>query len=175
MGTAIKPLRTLLEVFQSLREGTLAQLIQNELIISPSPFDVHQQVLISLAAVLHFHVKQHKLGELRVAPYDVYFDKDNVYQPDIIFISNIQTEKIKPNGFHGAPEMVIEILSPSTARYDLEEKKKVYEQYGVKEYTVIDPAIKSVTVYTLQKKGYSISFAGTQIVQFALLNNSFEF
>ncbi len=111
MGTAIKPLRTLLEVFQSLPEGTLAQLIQNELIMSPSPFDVHQQVLISLAA----------------------------------------------------------------ARYDLEEKKKVYEQYGVKEYTIIDPAIKSVTVYTREKIGYSISFAGTQIVRSSLLNNSFEF
>jgi hypothetical protein len=64
MSIAIKPPRTLLEVFQALPEGTLAQLIQNELVISPSPLDVHQQVLINIAAILHFHIKQNKLGEL---------------------------------------------------------------------------------------------------------------
>lgn len=175
MSIAIKPPRTLLEVFQSLPEGTLAQLIQNELVMSPSSLDVHQQVLINLAAVLHFHIKQNKLGELRVAPYDVYLDNNNVYQPDIIFISGIQTEKIKSNGFYGAPEMVIEILSPSTASYDLGEKKSTYEKYGVKEYTIIDPANKNVTVHTLQEKRYSVSFVGKQIVQSLILKNSFEF
>jgi Uma2 family endonuclease len=57
----------------------------------------------------------------------------------------------------------------------LEEKKKVYELYGVKEYTVIDPATKGVTVYTIQEKSFSIAFEGTQIVQSPLLNNRFEF
>jgi Uma2 family endonuclease len=71
--------------------------------------------------------------------------------------------------------MVIKILSPSTEKYDLGEKKNVYEKYGVQEYTIIDPSNKSVTVYALQEKKYSVSFTGTQIVQSLLLKNSFEF
>lgn len=74
------------------------------------------------------------MGTTRVAPYDVYFDRQNAYQPDIIFISNEQKHLIDKDGFYGAPALVIEILSPITAKYDLEEKKEIYERYGVKEY-----------------------------------------
>lgn len=73
------------------------------------------------------------MGELRIAPYDVYFDENNIFQPDIILIANENTPKIAERGFFGAPNLIIEILSPSNARFDKEEKKPVYEKFGVKE------------------------------------------
>ncbi len=175
MESIIRPPRTLLEVYQSLPVGTLAQLIQNELIMSPSPLEIHQQILINLAADIHFYVKSRKAGEVRVAPYDVFLNKKNVYQPDIIFLSNENLDKIKTNGFHGAPDLVIEILSPTTAKYDLEDKKDIYEQYAVKEYIVINPADKSVIVYALQNENFDVYFTGFAVVKSKLLAAKFEF
>jgi Uma2 family endonuclease len=175
MSTMIKPPRTLLEVFQLLPEGTLAQLIQNEIVMSPSPLEVHQLILMNLSSDIHVYVKKKKMGQVRVAPYDVYLNKRNVYQPDILFIANSQKENIKEDGFHGAPDLIIEILSPSTAKYDLEEKKDVYEQYGVKEYIIVNPADKTVTVYELENGEFAIFFTGIAAVKSKLLEISFEF
>ena len=111
----IKPPRTLLELFQSLPQRTLVQLIQNEIVISPSPIDPHQLILINLGSDMHVFVKQHKLGQVRVAPSDVHLNNTNIYQPDIYFVSTKNLGSLKNNGFHGAPDLVVEILSPSTA------------------------------------------------------------
>src|SRR5215213_6493842 len=115
----MRPPRTMLEVFKSLPEGTLVQLIENNLIMSPSPKDRHQEVLEELTFHLTTHVRRKKMGKVRFAPYDVYLDQKNAFQPDLIFISNTNLYKIEEDGLHGAPDLVVEILSPSTAKYDL--------------------------------------------------------
>src|SRR2546421_4941537 len=122
METRIRPPRTMLEVYKSLPEGTLCQLINNQIIMSPSPLDIHQKILGKIFVALVNLVESNKSGEVRIAPYDVYFNKKNVYQPDIVFISNDNIHKIEKDGLHGAPDIVIEVLSPSTAKYDLEDK-----------------------------------------------------
>ena len=175
MSTMVKPPITLLEVFQSLPEGTLVQLIQNVIVWSPSPADPHQEIVMNLGADIHFLVKQHKLGKVRVAPSDVYINDKNVYQPDIYFVSNSNTGVMKTTGFHGAPDLVVEILSPSTAKYDLEDKKDVYEQFGVKEYIIINPADKTVTAYELINAVFTVYFTGIAQVESKLLGTEFEF
>ncbi len=77
------------------------------------------------------HLKQNKAGVLRIAPYDVYFSEGNILQPDIIFIANNNLHKIEKTGLKGAPDIVIEILSPSTSHLDMKEKKSIYEQFQV--------------------------------------------
>lgn len=135
----IRPPKTMMEVFQSLPEGTLAQLINNQIIMSPAPSDKHQDVLDRIYRRLGDYVEKNRLGKTRVAPYDVYLNRRNAYQPDIVFIANENLERIQPNGLHGAPDLVIEILSPATWRIDKEDKKYEYERSGVKEYWIIDP------------------------------------
>ena len=153
-STVLKhPPRTIIEVFKSLPEGTLAQLIENNLVMSPSPLDIQQKILNEINYHLLTFVKKHKLGEVRLAPYDVYLDRENVFQPDIIFIGKDRLHLIKENGLHGAPDLVIEILSPSTAKYDLGEKKDVYERCSVKEYWIVEPESKSVQGFSLKEKG----------------------
>ncbi len=91
---------------------------------------------------------------MRIAVYDVHFSNQNIFQPDIIFIANENLKKIKSKGLVGAPDLVIEILSPATAQKDLGEKKDVYEQYGVKEYYTVDPASKIVQSFILKGKQF---------------------
>ncbi len=79
---------------------------------------------------------------------DVYLDEQNVYRPDVMFISNEQKSILGDDGYiHGAPHLIIEVLSPETTRYDRTEKKEVYEKFGVKEHWLIEPV-------TLQCEGF---------------------
>jgi Uma2 family endonuclease len=175
MDTMLKPPKTIFEVYQSLPEGTLCQLINNQLIMSPAPADIHQKILIEIAYLLIDYVKKSKTGSVRMGPSDVYLSKRNVFQPDIYFVANENTEKFGENGFHGAPDLVIEVLSPATAKYDLEDKKNAYEQYGVKEYWCVDPADKSVLGWALQKGEFVSLSADNGIIKSKLLRTKFSF
>ncbi len=174
-GTIPMPPRTMLEVFNGLPEGTMAQLIENNIVMSPAPLDRHQSLLLELCAEIFQYVKNKKLGQVRIAPYDVYLERKNVYQPDICFISAENQHLIKENGLHGAPDLVIEILSPGTARYDMYDKKDVYERTGVKELWLIDPADKSATGYWLTNGEYQEFFKSNSFIELKLINLKIEF
>lgn len=118
------PPRTMLEVYQTLPEGTLAQLIHNQIYMSPAPTSSHQVILGRIYNQLYNFLEKQPLGQVLVAPFDVYLNRKNAFQPDIIFIANNDLDKLKENGFYGAPDLVIEILSPATWRFDKEEKKR---------------------------------------------------
>jgi Uma2 family endonuclease len=121
----LQPPRTMLEAFKSLPEGTLVQLIENNIVMSPAPLDRHQVIIDEVYPGLSFFIKKNRLGTCRVSPYNVFLDRKNVFQPDICFISNERLPLIEKDGLHGAPDLIIEVLSAGTANYDLTEKKKV--------------------------------------------------
>lgn len=173
--TAIKPPRTALEAFERLPEGTLVQLIKDKLIMSPAATDIHQKVLNEINFLLLTHLKRHKIGEVRIAPYGVYLDNENVYQPDLIFIANENLDKIQKNGYHGVPDLVIEVLSPKTKKYDLGEKKQIYERYGVKEYWTVNPETKSVQGLFLKNDQYQQAIKMESKIASLLLNTDFNF
>jgi Uma2 family endonuclease len=162
------------EVFESLPEGTLCQVINNELIMSPAPSSKHQKVVRDIAFELYSFVKKHSLGEVLFAPVDVYLDEENVYQPDIVFISNQQIHILQEK-INGAPDLIIEILSPGSAKYDEKEKKAVYERSGVKEYWIVDPHTKKTTGYRLQGEAYLEMPAEEGMIQSALLQTTILF
>lgn len=152
--TLIRPPKTMLEIWESLPEGTLCQLINNKLIMSPAPLDIHQVILNSINIKISNFLIKNKIGEVRIAPYDVRFSKQNIFQPDIIFIKNENLYKIERIGIKGAPDIVIEILSPSTAQLDYNDKKKVYENFGVEEYFIVDPEKKIVDGFILKNESF---------------------
>ena len=143
----IHPPKSMLEVWESLPEGTLCQLINNKLIMSPAPIDIHQVVLNEINIEISILLRKNRIGKIRIAPYDVHFSKQNILQPDILFIKNENLDKIQDKGIFGAPDLIIEILSPSTSQLDWEEKKLIYERYGVQEYFLVEPNSKSVTSF----------------------------
>ena len=128
-------------------EGVPYQLIGGELIIRPTPTPYHQRISRRIEFLLIQYVEGNNLGEVFDSPIDVYFEQTETYQPDVIFISKERLDIIKETRLEGAPDLVIEILSPGTAYYDLRKKFKIYEKYRVKEYWIIDPEEKNIEVY----------------------------
>ncbi len=147
-----KEKRVTVNYYKLLPEGAPYQLIEGELVMTPSPNPRHQIILGRLFIALSTFVEKKKSGIVFVSPIDVYLDEENAFQPDIIFISNEKKGIIKKDGIYGSPDLVIEILSPSTAHYDLREKFKVYERYGVQEYWIVDPEANVIEIY-LNKDG----------------------
>ena len=175
MFDLMHPPRTMYEVWESLPEGTLCQLVNNNLIMSPAPVNAHQVVLNKINFQLLRFLEVTEIGEVRIAPYDVHFSKRNIFQPDIIFIANENLHNIESKGLVGVPDLVVEILSPGTAHVDMGEKRDVYEQYGVKEYFIVDPATKTVTPLILQGKEFVEMETTVGIISSTLLNTVISF
>lgn len=141
--------------YSLLEEGAPFQLIHNELIMSPSPTFEHQYLSIKLLQVILFHLsKTENNGLLLSAPMDVKMDDDNIFQPDILYISESRKAELVKERIEGAPDMIIEILSPSNAYYDLRQKKDIYEKYGVKEYIIVDPMQQNAETYVIENGVY---------------------
>jgi Uma2 family endonuclease len=166
----------MMEVFKMLPEGTLAELISGNLYMSPSPTANHQQLILEIAAEMRSLLKSNNLGQVFVAPFDVFLDEhSNAVQPDILFVARERLSIIKPDAVHGTPDLIIEVLSPGNAKHDREHKKALYEKFGVKEYWVIDSDTKESTGFFL--KGERFESAGDCVGQIYsnLLNQTFTF
>ena len=126
--------------------NTSCQLINGELIISPAPTPYHQTIskrvfkLLDKAAEIS--------GDVFYAPIDLYIDKRNVIQPDLIYVSKENVSIITNRGIEGVPDLVVEIISPSNVFTDRNTKKKKYQEIGVKEYWIIDPGNRTLEIYT---------------------------
>jgi Uma2 family endonuclease len=129
------------------------QIIQNQLFVMASPNDFHQALSLELSTAMHLFVKANKLGKLRIAPYDVEFDNDNVFQPDIVFVAVTRHDIMHSQGIVGAPDLVVEIWSPANKKKEREMKHELYERSGVTEYWQIFPKKKQITVEVLNQAG----------------------
>ena len=122
------------------------ELLNGELILSPSPKEIHQYISSILHIMIGTFVRERSLGKVYYSPFDVVLSDTNVVQPDILFISNERADIITPDNVQGAPDLVVEILSPATAERDRTVKLDLYATHGVKEYWIVDPDAKTVTV-----------------------------
>jgi Uma2 family endonuclease len=144
--------------YAALPEGAPYQLIGGKLVMTPSPSTRHQAILRRLGVKMANFVDEKGVGAVYFAPVDVYLQETAVYQPDIAFVSRDRFAIIEAEKINGAPDLVVEILSPSTAYYDLREKFKIYARCGVKEYWIVDPIEKSIELYA-GKEGKFIQVA----------------
>lgn len=135
-------------------DGKKYQIIGGNLYMSPPPIVYHQTVSRNLEFILWEFVKKHSMGDIFFAPIGVVFDNTNVVEPDIIYISNEKMGIKKEKAIFGAPDLIIEILSPSTLKVDVLLKKTLYQRFGVREYWMIDPKKKKVEVYFLEEGQY---------------------
>src|SRR3989304_674229 len=117
-------------------------------------FQRHQQVIKVYPGIIWNFVKQKGLGNVFDAPIDIVFDDDEVFQPDIVFIKSENQSIIGKNAIQGVPDLIVEIVSPSSTFYDTIEKKDIYRKYGVKEYWIIFPDEKVIEVLSLEKGEY---------------------
>jgi Uma2 family endonuclease len=130
--------------------GRRYELVDGELFVTPSPRRAHQRVVTELSRILGNFVESASCGELYVAPFDVVFSLFDVIEPDILYVSKERGSIITEKNVQGAPDLVVEVLSQSTAEIDRTIKLKLYARYGVQECWLIDPEECSAEIYRRQ-------------------------
>lgn len=148
------PRRMTYEEYRNLPGDDRYELVEGELLLTPAPSNRHQAVLGNIYFGLRLFLAERRLPAPRVAPLDVILADHTVLQPDLLYVSRERSAIVDPDGgTHGAPDLVVEILSPSTASRDLVVKRQLYGQYGVREYWIVDPKERSIEVLTQQGEG----------------------
>lgn len=168
---------TAADFLQRPDEDIRQELIEGAIIVSPSPLPKHQFIAMNLSFLLKLYTKA-KGGKLLGAPLDVQLDEENVLQPDLMwFAPENSTGRVTESRVVGAPDLVIEILSPSTARYDKGAKRDLYQKYGTREYWIIDPQNEVIEVWQLQNDPIPAPtiYGPTDTVPSSLLQTGFDF
>ncbi len=130
------------------------EVLEGDIMMVPAPSTLHQRLSWEIGFVIGRFVKENNLGYIFDAPTDVVFAEDVVTQPDILFIGKERASIIEKNAIMGAPDLVVEILSPSSTFNDVVKKRGLYQRYGVKEYWVVFPEEKAIEVATLEDGVY---------------------
>jgi len=133
-----------------LPEDKRVELIGGDFYLVPSPSVIHQRVAARIVDVLRSFVAGRKLGEVFYAPLDVVLTPYDVVQPDIMFISNDRTHLVTEENIQGPPDLIVEILSPSTSARDRTIKKKLYARSGVRELWLVNTAAQVIEVFDLE-------------------------
>jgi Uma2 family endonuclease len=141
------------EFFQLPETTQPTELIDGELIVSPAPILQHQLLIASFHLLLAGLIPN---GLIFLAPTDVYFDKANVPQPDISWVAENSRCVLAGKRLEGPPDLIIEIFSPGTAKRDKQDKFKLYEKHGVREYWMVDPLQEYLEVWALVDERYSL-------------------
>lgn len=142
------------EDYQQLPEGAPYELIRGHLVMSPSPSIEHQRLVRILSRAVDDHIRGANEGEMFFAPMDVRLSDDTVVQPDVLYVSAERADRVKEEEIEGAPDLVIEVVSPSTSHVDTFDKKQLYETHGVREYWIVDPDTETVEGGTPGDDGY---------------------
>ena len=158
---AVQTKMTADEFLQLPESLTLTELIDGQIIMAPAPETGHQ---ITAARGYDIIKALASGGIVLFSPIDVYLDENDVVQPDVLWISPESNCKIERKYVSGAPDLVIEVLSPSTALRDKQTKFRLYEKYGVREYWIIEPTAQYIEVWSRVDEKFALHgvFAGSE-------------
>jgi len=168
--------KTALDVFRLLPEGTLCEVIDNVLYMSPAPKYNHQNLLGLLSRRIGNFLEKTNIGEAIISPFDVYFDELlSAVQPDLSVVLNENRHILKEDGYiHGAPDIIIEVLSRDKKR-DLVKKKNLYERAGVKEYFTVNPDNREIHSWLLKENKYELQYTDFGKFKSAVIACEFDF
>jgi Uma2 family endonuclease len=134
-------------------DGHRYELVEGEVFMTPAPGEAHQRVVVRLSRLLDEHLETTGQGRVYVAPFDVELDAENVFQPDLLVVLAAHLARVEPTHLAGAPDLAVEVLSPTSARRDRIVKLGAYARAAVPETWVIDPEVRAVEVYRLSLGG----------------------
>ena len=137
-------------------DGRRYEIIDGELVVSPSPATRHQRVSIHGERVLFREIEGRKLGTMFHAPVDVIMSRTRVVVPDIVAVRADRMHVVEDRGIFGAPDLIVEILSPSNKRYDRDRKRRLYATVGVPEYWIVDPIEQTIEQLILADDRYAL-------------------
>lgn len=137
--------------YVQMPEDVRCEIIDGELIMAAAPSMQHQRIARHLARIMDPFIAANRLGELFFAPTDVYLSETNIVQPDLLFVSSARSHILTDANVRGAPDLIIEIGSPSTARRDRTIKADLYARFGVTEYWICNPTSETVDTLRLER------------------------
>jgi Uma2 family endonuclease len=143
-------------------DNLLYELLNGDLVKKSAPSPQHQTVVVNLLFAIKSFINEKNKGRVFVAPIDVFLDDYNVPQPDLIFISEAKKGIITQDGIMGVPDLVVEVISPSSWRRDRFEKMKLYKKYEIPEFWLIDPQNQSIEVFTYADNDFDVFSLGVE-------------
>jgi Uma2 family endonuclease len=158
-------------------DGKRRELIEGEFYVTPAPTPKHQLALQELFVALRSFVRERDLGEVFVSPIDIVLSNHDVVQPDILFIEKSRLSIVKETHIAAAPDLVVEVVSPSTADHDRERKRRLYLKYGVREYWIADPDAGTIEVLVAGRDDFEtrrVFGSGTELTSPLLPGFSFQ-
>jgi Uma2 family endonuclease len=135
-------------------DGKRYEIVEGVLYMSPSPNIIHQRIAGRIFRYLATYIEDAGLGLVLDAPTDVELSPIDVFQPDVLVVLNAGLEKVQELKVVGAPDLVVEVASPSTSTQDRNKKYRVYAKAGVMEYWIVDPGTQTVELLVLEAGEY---------------------
>lgn len=138
-------------------DGWQYEIIHGRLFMNPAPSPIHQQIIIRLGSALFDFLHQHPLGEVFPAPTDVLSPgQAEPVQPDLVFVAAGRMDIVTQRAIEGAPDLAVEVLSPSNWMDDRKTKFALYAEMGVHEYWIVDPDERTVELFSLREGRYAL-------------------
>jgi len=156
------------EQYRALPEnGNRYEVVQGELLMTAAPLVSHQRILRNLFSMLDKYVAAKNWGEVFFAPIEIYLGNEDFVQPDLVCVAKARLEIVKEKNIVGAPDLVVEILSPSTARTDRVLKMNTYARHRVPHYWIVDPAAQTLEAFEWANDAYRLIAARSEAEDFA--------
>ena len=154
-------------------DGHLYEVVQGVLMMSPDPEIAHQGIIQRISRYLDEQIFSTNRGLVFTGPADVVLASQKVVQPDVLILLENHLDRLKEKRIEGAPDLVVEVISPASLTYDRLVKHNLYEQGGIPEYWLVNPKEQSIEVFVLEMDRYRSlgSFRNEQIVQSRLIPN----
>ncbi len=144
-------------------DGHRYEIVNGVLVMAPVPSPEHQDIVLEIASYLRIHIKLTGLGRVFPAPIDVDLGSKNVFQPDVVAVLNAHLDRVAAKKIVGAPDLVVEVVSPGSGVMDRIAKYAVYARAGIPEYWIVKPERKTVEVFVLEDGEYrSLGIFGGQ-------------
>jgi Uma2 family endonuclease len=139
--------------------GLHLELAHGEIVVSPSPSPNHSEVIVNLVQLLAAHVKGRKLGKIYLDT-DTVFDEENTRRPDILFFTRGRLDLVGKNALLGAPDLCVEVFSPSSVEMDREDKFALYEKRKVSNYWIVDEDARTIESFVLKRGKFQLAAQG---------------
>lgn len=135
-------------------DGKRYEVVKGVLYMSPAPTPDHQAIGLEIAAYLRQYIQMAGLGRVLISPTDVELAPGDIIQPDVFVLLNENVSRIGEKRVFGAPDLAVEVLSPSTMHHDLHRKLDAYERARVPEYWIVNPGARTVELFVFENGGY---------------------
>ncbi len=135
-------------------DGHRYEIVNGVLVMAPAPSPEHQEIVLEIASYLRTHVKLAGLGRVFPAPVDVDLGSKNVFQPDVVVVLNAHLDRVAAKKIVGAPDLVVEVVSPGSGVMDRIAKYAVYARAGIPEYWIVNPLRETIEVFVLEDGEY---------------------